>query len=143
MILLVIIIIVIMRSSMVPRTISTKLSNVGQSFDGWPKIYYLDFLRASKGMLSRWFRQHLQLLAPTNPYWARVVGNGPFFLSVIHKEGLCPIRGNINRLMMNIITSQRRQENRPPSRIFAKNGLVITAYRNLHPIVGPPRRRST
>jgi hypothetical protein len=37
---------------------------------------------------------------PTNPHWARAVGYGPFSLFVIHKEGLCPRRGGINRLMM-------------------------------------------
>jgi hypothetical protein len=50
-------------------------------------------------MLSRWSRLHiLQSLAPTN--WARVVGYGPFSLWLIHKEGLCPSSGDINRLMM-------------------------------------------
>jgi hypothetical protein len=29
------------------------------------KIYYLELLRASEGMLSRWSRLHLQSLAPT------------------------------------------------------------------------------
>jgi hypothetical protein len=29
-----------------------------------------------------------------------VVGYGPFSLCVIHKEGLCPSIGDINRLMM-------------------------------------------
>jgi hypothetical protein len=43
---------------------------------------------------------HLQLLAPTNPHWACVVGYGPFSLCVIHREGLCPNSGDINRLMM-------------------------------------------
>jgi hypothetical protein len=47
---------------------SRKLSNVGQSLDGWPKIYYLELLRASEGTLSRWSRLHLQWLAPTNPH---------------------------------------------------------------------------
>jgi hypothetical protein len=56
--------------------------------------------RASEGTLSRWSRLHLQSLAPTNPHWARVVGYGPFSLWVIHKEGLCPSSGDINRLMM-------------------------------------------
>jgi hypothetical protein len=37
---------------------------------------------------------------PTNPHWVRVVGYGPFSLCVIHKEGLCPSSGDINRLMM-------------------------------------------
>jgi hypothetical protein len=33
-----------------------------------------------------------------------VVGYGPFSLCVIHKEGLCPSSGDINRLMMMTIT---------------------------------------
>jgi hypothetical protein len=44
---------------------SRKLSNVGQSLDGWQKIYYFELLRASEGTLSRWSRLHLQSLAPT------------------------------------------------------------------------------
>jgi hypothetical protein len=50
---------------------SRKLSNVGQSLDGRPKMYYLELLRASEGTLvplSRWSRLHLQSLAPTNPH---------------------------------------------------------------------------
>jgi hypothetical protein len=74
---------------------SRKLSNVA-------KIYYLNLLRASEGTLSRWSRLHFQLLAPTNPHWARVVAYGPFSLCVFHKEGLCPSSGDINRLMMMI-----------------------------------------
>jgi hypothetical protein len=90
------------RSTMAPRLVyfgvrSRKLSNVGQSLDGWPKIYYLELLPASEGTLSRWSRLHLQSLARTNPHWARVVGYGSFSLCVLHKEGLCP---SINRLMM-------------------------------------------
>jgi hypothetical protein len=65
---------------------------------GWVTKYYLDLLRASEGKLSRWPRLHLQSLAPTNPHWAHVVGYGPFFLCVFHKEGLCPSSGDINRL---------------------------------------------
>jgi hypothetical protein len=42
----------------------------------------------------------LQSLALTNPHWVRVVGYGLFSLRVIHKEGLCPSSGHINRLMM-------------------------------------------
>jgi hypothetical protein len=49
--------------------------------------------------LSRWSRLHL-LSLPTYPHWARVVSYGPFSLYVIHKEGLCPSSGDINRLMM-------------------------------------------
>jgi hypothetical protein len=77
-----------------------KLGNVGQLLDGWPKVYYLELLRAWEGTLSRWSRLHLHLLAPTNPHWADVVGYGPFSLCVIYKEGLCPSSGVINRLMM-------------------------------------------
>jgi hypothetical protein len=76
--------------------------NVGQSLDGWPKIYYLELLRASEGTLSRWL--HSQSLTPTNPHWARVVGYGPFSLCVIHKEDPCPSSGGINRLMMMMMT---------------------------------------
>jgi hypothetical protein len=79
---------------------SRKLSNIGQSLDGWPKIYHLELLHAPKCTLSRWSRLHLQSLTPTNPHWASVVGYGPFCLRVIHKEGLCPSSGDINRLMM-------------------------------------------
>jgi hypothetical protein len=66
---------------------------------GDTKIYYLELFRASEGMLSRWSRLHLQSLAPTNPYWARVVVCGPFSLCVIHKECLCPSSRDINGLM--------------------------------------------
>jgi hypothetical protein len=79
---------------------SWKISNVGRSLDGWPKIYHLEFLVVSEGTLSRWSRLHLQTLAPTNHHWARVVGYGFFSLCVIHKGGLCPSSGDINRLMM-------------------------------------------
>jgi hypothetical protein len=87
-----------MRSLMAPRSVhfgvrSRKLSNVGQSWDGWLKMYYVELLRASEGTLSRWSRLHLQSLAPTNPHWARVVGYDLFSLCVIHKEGLCPSNG--------------------------------------------------
>jgi hypothetical protein len=49
-----------------------------------------------KARLNLWSRLHLLPLAPTNPHWARVVGYGPFFLSAIHKEELCPSSGDIN-----------------------------------------------
>jgi hypothetical protein len=74
---------------------SRKLSNIVG-----PKNYYLELLRASEGSLSRWSRLYLQLLAPSNPHWARVVGYSPFSLCIIHKEGLCPSSGDINRWMM-------------------------------------------
>jgi hypothetical protein len=51
---------------------------VCQSLEELEKIYYLKLLRASEDTLSRWSRLHLQLLAPTNPHWDRVVGYGPF-----------------------------------------------------------------
>jgi hypothetical protein len=86
---------------------SRKLSNVGQSLDGWPKIYNLELLRASEGTLSHWSRLDLRPLAPTNPHWARVVGYGPFSFCVIHKEGLCSNSGYINRLMMMMIYRSR------------------------------------
>jgi hypothetical protein len=59
-------------------------------------MYYLDFLRASEGTLSRWSRLHLQSLAPINPHWASVVDYGSFSLCVIQ----CSSNGGINRLMM-------------------------------------------
>jgi hypothetical protein len=64
------------------------------------EIYNLELLRASEGTLSCWSRLHLQSLASINPHWAGVVGYGPFSLWIIHKEGLCPSSGDINRLMM-------------------------------------------
>jgi hypothetical protein len=69
---------------------------------GWvtKKNYYLKLHRVSEGTLRRSSRLHLQSLAPTNPHWARMVGYGLFYLCVIHKEGLCPSSGDINRLMM-------------------------------------------
>jgi hypothetical protein len=63
--------------------------------------FIINILRASEATLSRWSRLHLQSLAPINPHWARLVGYGPFFLYVIHKEGLCPSIGEINRMVMN------------------------------------------
>jgi hypothetical protein len=91
-----------------------KLSNVGQSCDGWPKLYYLELLCASEGTLSRWSRVLLQSLTSTNPHWARVVGYGPFSLWVIHKEDLCPGSGDINRLMMKISETTVWQQTLPP-----------------------------
>jgi hypothetical protein len=83
-------------SSMAPRSVrfgvrSRKLSNIGQSWDGLPKMLLT---------LSCWSHLHLQSIAPTNPHWARVVGESPFSLCAIHKEGLCPSSGDTNRLMM-------------------------------------------
>jgi cellulose synthase/poly-beta-1,6-N-acetylglucosamine synthase-like glycosyltransferase len=86
---------------------SRKLSNVGRWLDWWPKIFYLEFLRASEGTLSRWSRLHLQSLASTNPHWVRVECYGPISLCVVHREGLCPSSGGINRLMMLICEVSR------------------------------------
>jgi hypothetical protein len=86
------------------RKLSTGLN--GQSWDGRPKIYYLELLRASKGTLSHWSRLYLQLIALTNLHWARLVGYGSFSLWVIHKEGLCPSSGDINRLMMMMMMNK-------------------------------------
>jgi hypothetical protein len=87
---------------MAPRLVrfgvrSRKLSNGGRSLDGLPKICCLELFRASEGTLSRWPWLHLHTLATTNPHWACVVGYGLF---VIHKEGLCPGSGDINRLIL-------------------------------------------
>jgi hypothetical protein len=84
---------------------SRKLSNAlnGQSWDGLPKPYHLELLRASEGTLSRWSRLHLQSLTPTNPHWVRVVDYGTFSLWVIHKESMCSSSGDINRLMMKYL----------------------------------------
>jgi hypothetical protein len=63
---------------------SRKLRKVGQSWDGWPKIYYLDLFRASKGSLSRWSRLYLQSLARTNPHWSAwcVMPRSPYVWSI-------------------------------------------------------------
>jgi hypothetical protein len=54
---------------------------------GWVTKNLLTRARPCFGStLSRWSRQYLQSLAPTNRHWARVVGCGPFSLCVIHKE---------------------------------------------------------
>jgi hypothetical protein len=79
---------------------SRKLSNVGQSLDGRPKIYYLELLRASEGTLSRWFRLHLQSLESHQPALGPRGEFCLFSLFVIHKEGLLPSGGDINRLIM-------------------------------------------
>jgi hypothetical protein len=81
------------RSSIAPRSVSLgvrsrKLSNIGQSLDGLPKIYYLELFRASEGTL-----RYLFALGLRGGLW-------PFLLCVIHKEGLCLSSGDINRLMM-------------------------------------------
>jgi hypothetical protein len=90
---------------MAPRSVrfgvrSRRLSNVGQSLDKWPKnlISWAPpcFGRHVKPLVSAAFA----VVTPTNSHWARVVGYSPFSLCVIHKEGLYPSSGDINRLMM-------------------------------------------
>jgi hypothetical protein len=80
---------IIIRRSLMVRSMrfsvwSGKLSNVGQALDGWPKIYYLQFLRASEGTLRRWSRLHMQSLAPTNQHWTHVVSYGTFSLWLMY-----------------------------------------------------------
>jgi hypothetical protein len=91
------------RSSMAPPVSALRraIAEVKQHWSviGWV-IYYLELLRASEGTLNCWSRLHLQSIAPINPQWARLVGCGLFSLCAIHEEGLCPSRGDINRLMM-------------------------------------------
>jgi hypothetical protein len=77
---------------------SRRLSNFGQSLDGWPKIYYLE-LHASEGTLSRWVPATIAVVSTHQPV-LDPRGYGPFSLCVIYKEGLSPSSGNINRLMM-------------------------------------------
>jgi hypothetical protein len=48
--------------------------------------------------------RNLQSIAPTNQHWVRVVGYSPFSLCVIHKEGQCPSSGDINRLIMVMVS---------------------------------------
>jgi hypothetical protein len=52
------------------------------------KNVLLELVCASQNTLSHKSRLHLR-----NPRWARVVGYSPFFLCVVHKEGLYPAVG--------------------------------------------------
>jgi hypothetical protein len=96
-------------------------------------MYYLELLLALKDTLSRW-SQHLQSLTPTNPHWAGVVGYSPFSLCVIHKEGLCPSSGDINRLMMTCPNIHTYHSHFIPegvaeaSRIFLPDAHVLPKY---------------
>jgi hypothetical protein len=71
----------------------------------WPVLGWV-----TKSLLSRappCFGRHVKPLVPaafavvSTHQSARVVGYGPFSLWVLHKEGLCPSSGDINRLMMS------------------------------------------
>jgi hypothetical protein len=72
------------------------------------KQHWLVIGWATKNLLSRappCFGRHVEPLVPSvfavvKRLWVRVVGYGPFFLCVIHKEGLCLSSGDINGLMM-------------------------------------------
>jgi hypothetical protein len=81
-----------------PRIWLRKLSNFVWSSGGYPKFNYLKLLCG--------FGKHVRPLVPavvvvsTNLHWGHVVGYGPFSLCVVHKEGLCPSSGDINRLMI-------------------------------------------
>jgi hypothetical protein len=72
-----------------------KLSGVGQSLDGWPKIYYQELLRVSDGTLSRWSRLHLQSLAPINPYWGPHGGLWPVLLICIIRKACAAAMGTL------------------------------------------------
>jgi hypothetical protein len=50
-------------------------------------LYFANYNKSSNRLFNK--------VRPTNTQWARVVGYGPFFLCIIHKEGLCPSSGNI------------------------------------------------
>jgi hypothetical protein len=120
---------------------SRKLSKIGQSLDGWPKIYYLELLRASEGTLSRKSWLHLQSLAPTNPHWARVVGYGLFSLCVIHKKGLWPCSGDINVMMMMMMTCCCTLL-RVSNLTFRRRPLIFPQIHTYIPLTLYPRRGS-
>jgi hypothetical protein len=68
------------------------------SLDGWPKIYYLELLRASEGTFAAF--------AVVSTHQSELSPRGGFSLCVIHKEGLC--FSSINRLMMIINCTVKR-----------------------------------
>jgi hypothetical protein len=84
----------------------------------------------SEDTLSRWSRLHLQWLALTNPHWAHVVGYDPFSLYVIHKDGLCPRSGDVNRLMMKdtYIDLHNNTEKESILDVGAINPLILLKY---------------
>jgi hypothetical protein len=63
--------------------------------------YHSRFIPEGEAEASQIYQNYLAL--PTNSHWARVVGYGPFFLCIIHKEGLCHSCGDTNGLMMMMI----------------------------------------
>jgi hypothetical protein len=105
-------------SSMALRSVrfgvrSRKLSNVGQKF------IISSFGRHVKPL----FPAAFAVVSTHQPALARVVGYGLFSLCVIHKEGLCPSSGDINRLMMSIERGQvKRTRNQ---RTFIRNLMKV------------------
>jgi hypothetical protein len=79
---------------------SRKLSSVGQSLDGWPKIYpqtLTCFSRHVKRLVLAVFAvvsTHQSALGSRGGLW-------PFLLMyILHKKGFCPSSGEINKLIM-------------------------------------------
>jgi hypothetical protein len=78
---------------------------VGKMWVSWTNYETIKFLRLVGNFdhfAIKYRFDYEYLTVPSNPHWARVVDYGPFSLCVIHKEGLCPSSGDINRLMMMI-----------------------------------------
>jgi hypothetical protein len=87
----------------------------------------------SSSEVSRWSRLHFQSVGPTNPHWTRVESYGPFSLCVIHKEGMGPSSGDINRLMMNSDNKSRRADEANKISICLR--LYIFAWLDTCPII--------
>jgi hypothetical protein len=66
----------------------------------------------------------------THRHWALVVDYDSFSLCVIHKEGLCPSSGDINRLMMITLISDPQM-----SSIFLQLCLHLWKYRKVFYLV--------
>jgi hypothetical protein len=90
-------------------------------------MYYLELLRASEGTLSHWVPAAFAVVSTHQPALGPR-GCGPFFLCVIHKEGLCLGSGDINRLMMVMMIKMKngRRNNTESLKIFGLLILVIT-----------------
>jgi hypothetical protein len=78
------------------------LDNVGRSLDGHQKLIILSssalrIVNHVKLLVSAAFA----VVSTHQKYAGPVLSYGPFSLSVIHKEGLCPSSGDINRLMLD------------------------------------------
>jgi hypothetical protein len=89
-------------------TVSALRRAIAEVKEHWLVIRWLTNILLSRvhssleDTLSRWSRLHLQVLAPTNPHWARVVGYGPFSFCIIHKEGMCLSSGDIHGLSFDV-----------------------------------------